>query len=270
VGFVVQCTEEATDMRRKNAVATPQAPLAGQTALVTGAGRRIGRAIALELARAGADVVVHVNRSLAEGQAVAEAIGAMGRRAAVVQADQRDVAAIAEACRQAEAALGPVSLLVNNAAIWPRVRLDRCSQEDFDQAIEVNLRGPFFWARYLGPAMKRRGRGSIVFIADAGVDRPHADSLPYDMAKAALTALTRGLAKALAPEARVNAVAPGPIMFPKDYPEASKRHDRATTLLGREGTPEDVARAVRFLLESPYVTGAVLPVDGGFRLGIRA
>ena len=256
-------------MRRKNATAL-ETPLAGQAALVTGAGRRIGRVIALELARAGADVAVHVNRSLAEGHAVAKAIRAMGRRAAVVQADQRDVAAIAEACRQAEAALGPISLLVNNAAIWPRVKLDDCEQEDFDQAIEVNLRGPFFWARYLGPAMKRRGHGAIVSITDACAERPWATGLPYGMAKAALTAMTLGLAKALAPEARVNAIAPGPILFPKDYAEASKRRDRAATLLGREGTPEDVARAGRFLLESPDLTGVVLPVDGGLRLGIRA
>jgi NAD(P)-dependent dehydrogenase (short-subunit alcohol dehydrogenase family) len=242
--------------------------LAGQVALVTGAGIRIGRAIALELARAGADVVVHVNRSKDEGAATAAEIEALGRRSALVCADQRDVGAIERACREASEQLGGIDLLVNSAAIWPKVELERCTQEDFDLALEVNLRGPFFFARHLGVAMRTRGRGAIVSIADVSTDRPWAHSLPYCIAKAGIVSMTYGLAKALAPSVRVNAIAPGPIVFPTGYPEAKRAADRKATLLGHEGAPEDIARAARFLLESENITGAVLPVDGGYRFGI--
>lgn len=242
--------------------------LSGSVALVTGAGRRVGRAIALELARAGAAVAVHVNRSRGPGAEVAAEVRELGVRAAVVQADQRDVAEIEAACRAAREALGPVDLLVNSAAIWPSVDLAQCTQEDFDLALEVNLRGPFFWARFLGVEMKRQGGGAIVSIADVSADRPWTDALPYCAAKAGLVSMTYGLAKALAPEVRVNAIGPGPILFPAGYPEGRRRADREATLRGTEGSPEDVARAVRFLFESPNVTGAFLPVDGGYRFGI--
>jgi NAD(P)-dependent dehydrogenase (short-subunit alcohol dehydrogenase family) len=242
--------------------------LQGEVALVTGSGRRVGKEIALELARAGADVVIHVNRSREEGEAAAREVREAGVRAAVVTADQRDVEAVRRACGEAAAALGAPTILVNSAAIWPHVDLDRTEQEDFDLALEVNLRGPFFWARTLGVEMRRLGRGSIVSIADVSFDRPWADSLPYCMAKAGVVSMTYGLAKALAPEVRVNAIGPGPILFPPDYPEARKEADRAATLRASEGTPADVAHAVRFLCESPNVTGVLLPVDGGYRFGI--
>jgi NAD(P)-dependent dehydrogenase (short-subunit alcohol dehydrogenase family) len=242
--------------------------LSGEVALVTGAGVRIGRAIALELGRAGADVVVHVHDSRDEGEAVAEELAALGARAAVVVADQRDVAAVRAACEEAARTLGSVTILVNSAAIWPRVALEELAEEDFDLAIDVNLRGPFFWARHLGPEMKRAGGGCIVSLADVCIDRPAVDALPYAMAKAGLVSMTYGLAKALAPEVRVNAIGPGPVLFPPDHPQEAREADRRATLRGREGAPEDVARAVRFLAESPNVTGTFLPVDGGYRFGI--
>ncbi|MDX2175206.1 MAG: SDR family oxidoreductase [Candidatus Sumerlaeia bacterium] len=240
--------------------------LLGKRALVTGAGKRIGKEIALELARAGADLVVHVNSSPTEGEATAAAVRALGRRASVVRADQRDVAAVERACAEALAG-GPVDILVNSAAIWPHVELDSCAQEDFDLALEVNLRGPFFWARHLGPAMRARG-GCIVNIADVTADRPWADSIPYCMAKAGVVAMTYGLAKALAPKVRVNAIGPGPMIFPPDYPDDLKEKDLEATLLRREGSPADIARAVRYFAANDYVTGVFLPVDGGFRFGI--
>lgn len=242
-------------------------PLAGRTALVTGAGKRIGRAIARTLAEAGADIVVHVNRSTSEGEQAAEEIRALGRRAVVVQADQRNVPEIQAACERAATELGPVDHLVLSAAIWPHVELDETSQEDFDLALEVNLRGPFFWARFLGPRMRTRG-GSITAIADVAHDRPWPASLPYCMAKAGVVSMTYGLARALAPQVRVNAIGPGPILFPPDYPEERKREDVSATLLGREGSPEDIAGAVLYLTTSTNVTGVMLPVDGGYRFGI--
>lgn len=242
--------------------------LSGETALVTGAAKRIGRAIALELARAGADVAVHVNHSVEEGAETAHAVEALGRRAAVVRADQSDVKAIERAIRDAEGRLGSISILVNNAAIWPQMPLEAVDPAAFDETLAINLRGPFFWARALGLAMKQRGRGSIVSIADVSTDRPWTDAVPYCMAKAGIVSMTYGLAKALAPAVRVNAVGPGPIVFPPGYPEAEIEKDRRSTLRGREGSPEDVARAVRFLCESPNITGILLPVDGGYRFGI--
>lgn len=239
--------------------------LGGRRALVTGAGKRIGRATALELAAAGADVVVHVNRSMDEGREVVEEIRAMGRRSVLLQADQSDVAAIRRACDEAVEAMGGIDILVNNAAIWPEAVLDETTEEDFDLAINANLKGPFFWARYLGPPMKKAGWGVIVSLADVNTDRPSPRHLPYCIAKAGILAMTYGLAKALGPEVRVNAIGPGPMIFPDDYPEWKKDADREATLLGREGCGEDIARAVRFLCEHDYITGVLLPVDGGMR-----
>ncbi len=242
--------------------------LVGEIALVTGAGRRIGKAIALELARAGAKVIVHVNQSLDEGRETVGEIAASGGTAALIQADQRSVPAIERACTEAAGFFGPITLLANSAANWPHVPLDQCTQEDFDLALESNLRGPFFWARHLGPAMQRHGHGAIVNIADVTSDRPRVDALPYTLAKAGIVSMTYGLAKALAPQVRVNCIGPGPILFPSDYPRAEAGKDIRATLLGREGGPDDIARTVRFLFESPYITGAFLPVDGGYRFGI--
>jgi pteridine reductase len=240
----------------------------GKVALVTGAGKRIGKAIALALAEAGYDVAVHVNRSLVEGNAVAKEIEAMGRRAGVVQADQRSVESIERACQEASTRLGPVTCLVNSAAVWPQTTLESCTQEDVDLSLEVNLRAPFFWAKFLGLKMKELGGGVIINIADVSVDRPRIDGLPYEMSKAGVVTMTYGLAKALAPTVRVNAISPGPIVFPPGYPEEKKQAERDATLLGREGDEASIAKAVCFLAGHDYITGVVLPVDGGFRFGI--
>ena len=243
-------------------------PLSGRTAIVTGAGKRVGKEIALELARAGADVCVHVNRSRAEGEEAAHEIAELGVRTAVVTADQGDVGAIERACGEARAALGDIDVLVNSAAIWPMVDVLECTLEDWDLALNVNLRGPFFWSRILGEHMVRGDGGSIVSIADVSHDRPWADAVPYCIAKSGVVSMTYGLAKALAPKVRVNAVGPGPILFPENYPEEKARADRDATLRGREGAPADIARAVRYLVEAENVTGVLLPVDGGYRFGI--
>jgi pteridine reductase len=242
--------------------------LQGEIALVTGAGRRVGRAIARVLAEAGADLVVHVNRSRDEGEDAAREFASLGVRTEVVIADQRDPDAIEAACRAAREALGTVTILVNSAAIWPRTTIEEATVEDVDLALEVNLRGPVLWARHLGPLMREHGHGAIVSIADVSHDRPGVDAVPYARAKAGVLAMTYGLAKALAPQVRVNAIGPGPVLFPAGYPAEAARADREATLRGVEGTPDDVAHAVRFLCENPNVTGVFLPVDGGYRFGI--
>lgn len=236
-------------------------------ALVTGAGKRIGRAVALELGAAGARVAVHVHRSKPEGEAVRDELAALGCASTLVVADQRDPGQIERACDRVEGLWGSVDVLVNSAATWPRGGLEEADAGFFDEVLSANLRGPYLWARRLGLAMKRRGQGAIISIADAVHDRPDPDAIPYHMAKSGIVTMTYGLAKALAPGVRVNAIAPGPIVFPEGYDADTASEDRGATLRGREGRPEDIARAVRYLVESENITGVCLPVDGGYRFG---
>ena len=240
----------------------------GKTVLVTGAGRRIGRAIALDLAQHGMSVAVHVFQSRVAGEETAAACRALGVKSTVVVADQADVTAVQRACKTASTTLGTIHALVNSAAIWPKVAFEHTTQDDFDTALNVNLRGPFFFAQALAKEMTEYGEGAIINIADVSAERPFIDALPYSLAKAGLITLTKGLAKALAPHVRVNCVSPGPIEFPISYSEHEAQKDIDATLLGREGHATDVVAAVRYLLNAPYVTGAQLPVDGGFRFGI--
>jgi NAD(P)-dependent dehydrogenase (short-subunit alcohol dehydrogenase family) len=234
--------------------------LSGARALVTGAAVRVGREIALELGRAGAHLLLHYRDSEAEARATAAEIRAGGAECTLVRGDLSDPAVvdrIAAECRAAD-------LLVNSASIFPRTPLPDLTPRVFDEIMATNLRAPFFLARTIGLAMKERGRGAIVNVADWAALRPYPGYLPYCISKAGLVAATKGLARALAPEVRVNTVAPGPVLLPEDLSAKERRRVLDATPLGREGTPGDVARAVRFLAEgSDFITGAFLTVDGG-------
>ncbi|MHC4470542.1 MAG: SDR family NAD(P)-dependent oxidoreductase [Planctomycetota bacterium] len=234
--------------------------LHGAKALVTGAALRVGREIALELARAGADLYVHYRSSEGPAEETALEIRALGRGATLVRGDlgrAEDVERVAGCAIDAD-------LLVNSASVFPRTPLAEVTVEQWDRIFDVNLRGPFFLARTIGLAMKERGRGVVVNIADWAGYRPYRGYLPYCMSKAGIIAMTHGLAKLLAPEVRVNAVAPGPVMLPDDMTEEERDVVIRGTPLGREGSPTDVAKAIRFLAEgSDFITGAVLTVDGG-------
>jgi pteridine reductase len=229
-------------------------------ALVTGSALRVGREIALELARAGASIFLHYRSSSEAARETEREIRALGAKVELVAGDlgvPADVMRLATECREAD-------ILVNSASIFPRTPLPEITFETFDEIFAVNLRGPFFLAKEIGLAMKKRGRGAIVNIADWAGYRPYKGYLPYCVSKAALLAANAGLARCLAPEVRVNAVAPGPVMLPEDMTEAERRQVLSSTPLGRVGSPLDVARAVRFLVESAeFTTGAVLTVDGG-------
>jgi NAD(P)-dependent dehydrogenase (short-subunit alcohol dehydrogenase family) len=240
--------------------------LKGRLALVTGAAHRVGRSIALELARAGADIVVHYHRSAEPAQATAAEIAALGRRAFPLAADLADVTAIMGLFERVAAEAGPLDVLVNSAAIFPRGPVAEVTPEQWDMVMAVNVRAPFFCAQQAAAAMRGRG-GAIVNIADVGGEVPWAGYVPYGVSKAGVIMMTRGLAVALAPDVRVNAVAPGPVLLPDGWSEELARRSTARTLLRRVGTPEDVSRAVRFLLESDYITGETLFVDGGRRWG---
>ena len=238
--------------------------LQGAAALVTGAGRRLGQAIAVGLARAGCDVAVHYHGS-AEGAAktARDIRQAEGRpRAELVRADLRDAAAARGLADQAARALGRLDIVVNSAAIMVRQGVETVTPESWDATLDLNLRAAFFVSQGAIPHL-RRAKGKVVNLADVAGFEPWAAYLPHCVSKAGVVMLTRALARALAPDVTVNAVAPGPVLLPEQWDEAARDHIRDTTPLGRLGEPADVVAAVRFLLESDFVTGAVLVVDGG-------
>lgn len=238
--------------------------LRGKTVLVTGGAARIGRVIALECARRGAHVGITFLTSSAQAAVTAEEVRDQGVRAVAMRCDQRDPAQIAAVLQAMERELGPVQVLVNNASRFAQRNPERVSPAEWDDDLAVNLRGPWLFMQQAGFAMKCRGEGVIVNLLDVAVERPFLEYLPYCAARAGLLAVTRGMARLLAPEVRVCGVAPGAISFPEEFPPAARDAYVRRTPLGRLGTPEDVAAAVLYLVEAgDYLTGVVIPVDGG-------
>jgi len=235
-------------------------PLLGQRALVTGAAVRLGRAIALGLARAGADVVVHCRASRGAAQATAGAVERLGRRAWVAQADLELAGEAEELWRKACAAAGPIEILVNSASIFPRDLVTDFTEEALDRNIKINAFAPLLLSR----ALAAHGRGGrIVNLLATRVldyDREHA---AYHLSKRMLLAITRMTALELAPEVRVNAVAPGLILPPPGEGDEFLERMAHTNPLRRHGGPEDVVAAVLYLVRAAFVTGQVLYVDGG-------
>lgn len=238
--------------------------LLGRAALVTGAARRVGRVIALALADRGMDIVVHYKGSAPEARVTAEAVERLGRRAVTIQADLAQPEEVEALIDRAVETFRTIDVLVNSAALFYRTPLEKVTGQDWDQFLRVNLIGPFLLARRLGLLMRQRGEGKIVNIADIAGMRPWADFLPYSVSKGALITLTQGLAKALAPEVQVNAVAPGSVLLPEEYGDREREAIVRATPLKRIGDPVDVAKTVLFLLEgSDFITGQVVVVDGG-------
>jgi NAD(P)-dependent dehydrogenase (short-subunit alcohol dehydrogenase family) len=238
--------------------------LRGRWALVTGAAKRVGRVIALELARHGANVVVHYHTSAAEAAAAVQELEALGVQAFALRAELARTEDLTQLARDAEQRTGGVALLVNNAANYFRVPFDELTEAVWDLSLDVNLKAPFLLSWYIGRAMKARGEGRIINLGDWAGERPYNDYLPYCVSKAGIICLTKALAKALAPEVQVNAVSPGPILPPDDVGAAERQGIVRATPLKRFGTPDDVARCVRFLAEeADFSTGAVFLVDGG-------
>jgi pteridine reductase len=238
--------------------------LLGRWALVTGSAKRVGRSIALALAERGANVVVHYNTSAADADATVGELRQRGVEAVALSADLGQTADVIDLAREAEARTGGISILVNNASNYFRVRFDDLDESVWDASLDVNLKAPFLLAWHLGRAMRGRGGGRIVNLADWAGERPYNDYLPYCISKAGIICLTKALAKALAPSVLVNAISPGPVMPPEDLSDAERQAIMRATPLRRLGTPEDVARCVRFLAEeADFSTGAVYLVDGG-------
>jgi pteridine reductase len=239
----------------------------GSVALVTGAARRLGRAVALRLARGGCRVAVHYRGSRREAGGVVDAIRAAGGEARAFPADLSKPAAPAALVRAVEKGLGPVGVLVHSAGIFPETPFPGGDPRDLEACWALHVRAPWLLARAVAPGMLRRGRGKIVHLGDSWADRTLPRRAPYLASKAALHSLTRSLARELAPAVQVNAVAPGAILLPEGAPPSYGKRLARNVPLGRLGTPEEIAEAVAFLVEGPdYVTGEILRVDGGRHL----
>ena len=229
----------------------------GKVALITGSAKRIGKEIALELARRGARIGVHYKSSASDARKVA------GDAGAVFQADLTDASAIERMFREIEDAFGRLDILVNSASVFAAATADDAAPEHWDSQMDANARAPFFVAQHAARLMRSNGGGKIINIVDVAGEVIWPGYLPYSVSKAALIAVNRGLAKAWAPDIQVNAIAPGPVLFPEDYTDEQKRLAIDRTLLKRAGSPADVVRATVFLIENDYITGEVIHVDGG-------
>lgn len=235
-----------------------------RVALVTGAGRRLGRILALELARAGADLILHANRSRSEAETLGREIEALGRRARVLCADLTDPGAIDRLAADVAASPGQLDILVNSAAVYERAPLEELTARRWDDLMAINLRAPALLIRAVRPLLDRSPAAAIVNVVDVAGVRPWAWHLHYAVSKAGLVAVTRCLALELAPRIRVNAVAPGTVLPAAFQSEDDLAGIAARTPLGRLATPEEVGKAVLFLASGPAaLTGQVLVVDGG-------
>ncbi|HUG42576.1 MAG TPA: SDR family oxidoreductase, partial [Longimicrobiales bacterium] len=234
----------------------------GKFALVTGAGHRVGRALALGLARAGASVAVHYNRSEADARETVRLAEARGVASFALRADLSDADACGALVAAAAQRLGGLDILVNSASLFESAAFDEITAEDWDRVQAVNVRAPFLLTRAAAPLLRAR-RGVVVNIADLAGVQAWRRFAHHGVSKAALIHLTRVSARALAPEVRVNCIVPGTVLPPEDYTEEEVRRAAERAALQRIGTPEDVVEALLFLVRSEFSTGSVVAVDGG-------
>jgi len=239
----------------------------GKVVLITGGAKRVGAAICRRLHGAGASLMIHYRSSAAEAEALRDELNSLRPdSAALVQADLHDVERLPQLVAAAERQFGRLDVLINNASSFYPTAVGEIGEKDWHDLLGTNLKAPLFLSQAAAGPL-RHSHGCIVNIADIHAERPMKSYVVYSIAKAGLVALTKSLAHELGPEVRVNAVAPGPIMWPEEDPtfdDQERRRIVAHTLLKREGTPDDIARAVLFLVkDAPYITGTILPVDGG-------
>lgn len=247
------------------------------TALITGGARRLGKAMALYLAGRGHDIAVHCHASAAEAEATAAEIRALGVRAEILQADLLDPEAAEALVPRATAALGPLTVLVNNASIFEYDNLQSASRHSWDRHMGSNLRAPFLLTQAFAaqaPGADRGGdepvaRALVVNMIDQRVLKPTPEFMTYSLAKAGLWWLTRTSAQALAPDIRVNAIGPGPTVQGTRQSDSHFSRQRAATILERGAGPGDVCAALGFFLDSPSVTGQLICTDGGQHLAWR-
>ena len=231
-------------------------------ALVTGGARRLGRAISVALAERGMDVGVHYGRSDSDAGETLEMLERVGVRARAFQADLRVADAAPELIREVVADFGSLDLLVNSAAVMVRTPFGETTAEQWDDILSLNLRAPFLLSQAAAPELRKR-RGQIINIADLAAFETWPGYIPHGISKGGIVQLTRALARVLAPDIRVNAVAPGTVLLPDGWSEADAARLNDTTPLRRSGSPSDVIGAILYLLDAGYVTGETVIVDGG-------
>ena len=238
----------------------------GKVVLITGGAKRVGAATCRRLHSAGANLMLHYRVSAGEARLLQAELNHQRKDSvALIQADLLDVAKLPAMVEQTVQSFGRLDALVNNASSFFQTPVGEITAAAWEDLIGTNLRAPLFLSQAAAPALKK-SQGAIVNITDIHAERPLKNYVVYSVAKAGLVGLTRSLARELAPEVRVNAIAPGPILWPDDesFDELSRQRIISHTPLKREGTPEDIAKAVHFLLaEATYVTGETINVDGG-------
>ena len=243
----------------------------GKVVLITGGAKRVGAAICRRLHGSGANLMLHYRASGGEARLLqAELNHTRANSVALIQADLLDTGKLPSLVDQTVHTLGRLDFLINNASSFFPTPVGEIGIDNWNDLIGTNLQAPLFLAQAAAPALRKAG-GAIVNIADIHADRPLKSYVVYSIAKAGLIGLTRSLARELAPEVRVNAVAPGPVLWPDDesFDELSRQRIISHTPLKREGTPEDIASAVYYLLaEAHYVTGQTINVDGGRNIAI--
>ena len=243
----------------------------GKVVLITGGAKRVGAAICRRLHKAGASIMLHFHSSAGEARLLqAELNHLRANSVALIQADLLDVAKLPSLAEQTVQSFGRLDALVNNASTFYATTIGEIEVEQWNDLIGTNLQAPLFLSQAAAPAL-RKTQGAIVNITDIHADRPLKSYVVYSVAKAGLVGLTRSLARELAPEVRVNAVAPGPILWPDEdvFDELARQRIISHTPLKREGTPDDVAKAVHYLLaDAPYVTGETISVDGGRHMAL--
>jgi NAD(P)-dependent dehydrogenase (short-subunit alcohol dehydrogenase family) len=237
--------------------------LSGKTALVTGGARRVGREMSVALGRAGADVIINYNTSGAEADETARELKASGVRATVFQADvsqKRDIDALIEhVCREH----GQLDVLINNASLFESAPFALITEQDWRRVLDVNLTGPFLLSQAAVPLLQAGEGGNIINILDLSALQAWPSYAHHSVSKAGLLQLTRVMARALAPKVRVNAIAPGTVLPPDGYDGTAGDGTSDRRVVEPSGSPDDVIKAMYYLLESPFVTGQTLVVDGG-------
>jgi pteridine reductase len=236
--------------------------LSGRTALVTGGAVRVGRAISLALAGQGMRVVVHYNSSSGPADELVAAIRGDGGQATALRADLADAAAVERLAGDAVAAFGGVDVLVNSAAVFPAEGLEATDAALLEHTLAVNLKAPFLLTKHLAPAL-RKAKGAVVNMADLAGLQTWCGYAAHGIAKAGVVHLTQVSARSLAPDVRVNAIAPGTVLPPEEMDDAEVRRLAEAAPLERNGSPDDVVQAMLYLLRADFVTGQVMVVDGG-------
>ncbi|MEW5721088.1 MAG: SDR family oxidoreductase [Chloroflexota bacterium] len=239
----------------------------GRVALVTGGAHRVGKAITLALARAGASVVIHYHTSADAARATEAETRALGVDALIVQADLAQPAPVKAMVHTAIARFGTIDILVHSASPFDQTSFPADDVSDWQRVIDALINGSFYVTNAIAPLMLKQQRGAIINIADMLALVPRRNFAAHGVGKSALVAMTRQFALELAPHVRVNAVVPGPVLPPQNYPPERIARIANRTVLKRWGTPDDVADAVVYLVRAEYVTGEVLLVDGGEHLG---